>query len=105
MGIPIDLEKCTGCGSCVPVCPFGVMELVNDNAQVKEGCNLCGACVDVCTFEAIKIEKTEQKVSEGYKGVWVFAEQRDGKLKSVAYELVSEGRKLADKLGTELSAV
>jgi electron transfer flavoprotein alpha subunit len=61
--------------------------------------------VDACTFDAIKIEKAEQKVSEGYQGVWVFAEQRDGKLKSVAYELVSEGRKLADKLGTELSAV
>jgi electron transfer flavoprotein alpha subunit len=105
MTIQIDLEKCTGCGSCVPVCPFGVMELVNDKAQVKEGCNLCGACVDACTFDAIKIEKAEQKVSEGYQGVWVFAEQRDGKLKSVAYELVSEGRKLADKLGTELGAV
>jgi electron transfer flavoprotein alpha subunit len=89
----------------VPVCPFGVMELVDDKVRIKEGCNLCGACVDACTFEAIKIEKVEQKVSEGYKGVWVFAEQRDGKLKSVAYELVSEGRKLANKLGTELGAV
>jgi len=105
MTIQIDVEKCTGCGLCVPVCPFGVMELVNEKARVKDGCNLCGACVDACTFEAIKIEKAEQKVSEGYKGVWVFAEQRDGKLKSVAYELVSEGRKLADKLGTELGAV
>ena len=105
MGIQIDLDKCTGCGSCVPVCPFGVIELVDDKVRIKEGCNLCGACVDACTFEAIKIEKAEQKVSEGFKGVWVFAEQRDGKLKSVAYELVSEGRKLADKLGTELGAV
>ena len=105
MTIQIDPDKCTGCGSCVPVCPFSVMDLVNDKARVKEGCNLCGACVDACTFDAIKIEKAEQKVGEGYRGVWVFAEQRDGKLKSVAYELVSEGRKLADKLGTELSAV
>src|SRR4030042_4027631 len=105
MTIHIDLEKCTGCGSCVPVCPFGVMELVDDKVRVKDGCNLCGACVDACTFDAIKIEKAEQQVSEGYKGVWVFAEQRDGKLKSVAYELVSEGRKLADKLGTDLAAV
>jgi electron transfer flavoprotein alpha subunit len=105
MGIEIDVEKCTGCGSCVEVCPFGVMELVDDKVRIKDGCNLCGACVDACTFEAIKIEKAEQKVSEGYSGVWVFAEQRDGKLKSVAYELVSEGRKLADKLGTELAAI
>ena len=49
--------------------------------------------------------EAEQAASEGFSGVWVFAEQRDGKLKGVAYELVSEGRKLADKLGAELSAV
>jgi hypothetical protein len=32
-------------------------------------------------------------VSEGFQGVWVFAEQRNGRLKSVAYELLAEGRK------------
>ena len=105
MGVEIDFEKCTGCGSCVPVCPFGLIELVDDKAQIGEGCNLCGACVEACDFDAITIEAAEQEVSEGFAGVWVFAEQRDGRLKSVAYELLSEGRKLADKLGTELSAV
>ena len=105
MGITIDLEKCTGCGSCEPVCPFGVIEIVEDVARIGEGCNLCGACVEACTYDAIVIEKVEQEVSEGHTGVWVFAEQRDGRLKSVAYELLAEGRKLADKLGTELSAV
>lgn len=40
-----------------------------------------------------------------YKGVWVFAEQRDGKLLDVGLELLGEARKLADKLGQELSAV
>ncbi|MEE9491400.1 MAG: 4Fe-4S binding protein, partial [Dehalococcoidia bacterium] len=105
MGIQIDPEKCTGCGLCEPVCPFGVIEVVDDIAQVSEGCNLCGACVEACDYDAIIIEAAEQEVSEGFQGVWVFAEQRDGKLKSVAYELLSEGRKLADKLGTELCAV
>lgn len=37
--------------------------------------------------------------------VWVFAEQQEGKLKGVAYELISEGRNLADALGTQLGAV
>lgn len=37
--------------------------------------------------------------------VWVFAEQKDGKIKDVAYELVSQGRKLADELSTELEVV
>lgn len=40
-----------------------------------------------------------------YKGVWVFTEQHDGTLLSVAGELMGEGRKLADQRGVELSAV
>jgi len=39
------------------------------------------------------------------RGVWVFAEQRHGRVKSVAYELLAKGRELADALHTELSAV
>lgn len=40
-----------------------------------------------------------------YKGIWVFAEQRDGKLQKVALELLGKGRELAGKLGVELTAV
>lgn len=40
-----------------------------------------------------------------YKGVWVFAEQRHSELLNVAIELVGEGRKIADELETELTAV
>ena len=48
MGIDFDLEKCTGCGNCIPACPFGLLEIVDDKLQLKEGCTLCGACRDVC---------------------------------------------------------
>ncbi|WP_291571597.1 electron transfer flavoprotein subunit alpha/FixB family protein [Clostridium sp. UBA4548] len=40
-----------------------------------------------------------------YKGVWVFAEQRDGELQNVALELLGKGREIADKLGVELTAL
>ena len=40
-----------------------------------------------------------------YKGVWTIAEAFDGKLRSVSYELLSRGRKLADDLGDELVSV
>ncbi len=37
-----------------------------------------------------------------FSGVWVFCEQRDGKINTTSFELLSEGRKLADDLGVEL---
>ena len=40
-----------------------------------------------------------------YNGVWVFAEQRAGELQKVSLEILGEGRKLADKLGTKLTAL
>jgi electron transfer flavoprotein alpha subunit len=42
---------------------------------------------------------------DAYKGVWVFIEQREGKLLDVGLELLGAGRKVADKLGHELAAV
>ncbi len=107
MGIQIDPDKCTGCGICLPSCPFGLLELVDDKVQVNEGCTLCGACQDACDYDAILIEAVAETaaVDDSYKGIWVFAEQRDGKLKGVTYELLSKGRELADTLKTELSAI
>lgn len=40
-----------------------------------------------------------------YKGVWVFAEQRDGELQKVSLELLGKGREIANKVGTELTAI
>jgi len=40
-----------------------------------------------------------------YKGVWVFAEQRDGELQKISFELLGKGREIADKLGEKLVAV
>ena len=43
--------------------------------------------------------------TEEFHGVWVYCEQRQGKLMSTSLELISEGRKLADELHTELCGV
>ena len=48
MGVRVDLLKCVGCGSCVPVCPVGVLAVEDMKCRVREGCISCGECVDAC---------------------------------------------------------
>lgn len=114
MSIQVFADKCTGCTLCVKACPFGAIEMQPREGTPKklavidlDKCTLCGACVDACTFDAIeiKIEKETSTDLSHYKGVWIFAEQREGKIQPVAYELLGEGRKLATDLKTDLSAV
>ena len=40
-----------------------------------------------------------------YAGVMVFAEQREGKIHPISYELLGKGKEIADRLGVELSSV
>lgn len=42
---------------------------------------------------------------EAYKGVFVFAQQVDNVIGGIAYELIGEGKKLANDLNTEVTAV
>lgn len=46
----VDVEKCTGCGTCVDVCPSEVFETEDDKAKVvrPEDCTDCESCVEEC---------------------------------------------------------
>jgi len=109
MPVIVDIEKCTGCGECLSSCSFEAMVMKDGKAFINEYCQACMSCISICPEGAIV--ETERSGPEGrddiqsYRGVWVFAEQRDGKIGSVAYELLGIGRKLAGDLETDLSAV
>jgi electron transfer flavoprotein alpha subunit len=82
--------------------------MVDGVARINDKCTECGACVEVCPVEAItrtERAKTEEVSPEDYRGVWVFAEQRDGEIMGITLELLGEGRRLAETLGVELAAV
>lgn len=42
---------------------------------------------------------------EEYKGIFVFAEQREGEIKNVAFELIGKARELAEAVGEDVTAL
>lgn|GEM_PF-2394807 len=54
--VRVDVEKCSGCGSCVDICPNDAIELVEGRAVIAaEACAGCGVCVDECPNEALAL--------------------------------------------------
>lgn len=108
MYVIVDREKCTGCEECLSSCPFDAIDIKEGKAFINENCQVCMACLSACPEGAISEIEREEPIEfdiQKFKGVWIFAEQREGKVASVAYELLGAGRRLSDELNTELSAV
>ena len=107
MEIKVDEKTCTGCGLCKKVCLYDAIEIVDGRAVINENCVFCGACIDACKFKSIEIVglSEEKKDFSDYKGVCIYLEANGNTIADVGFELISEGRKLANKLGVELSAV
>jgi thioredoxin reductase/ferredoxin len=55
----INLDLCVGCGTCVHVCPFNVLEIVNEKAIAArlEDCTGYAACAAECPTDAITLVK------------------------------------------------
>lgn len=108
MKATVDRKKCTVCGVCSDACPMGAISLRENQVEISDDCSLCGICVDTCEFGALSLPEVGKGPSEdlgNYRGVWVYAEWREGKVHRVSHELLSAGRILADKRGVELGAV
>ncbi|RLI96255.1 MAG: ferredoxin [Candidatus Aenigmatarchaeota archaeon] len=54
----VDKKKCTGCGTCVNVCPVNVFELKDGKSNVvrPEECIGCKACENSCPAQAIVVK-------------------------------------------------
>ncbi|MDD6920662.1 MAG: electron transfer flavoprotein subunit alpha [Eubacteriales bacterium] len=105
MAIKVIKEECKGCNICVKACPFDAITMENKVAEIGSACTACGVCVAKCPFNAIeKTEDEEEKKGvdlSAYKHIWVFAEQRQGKLMNVALELIGEGHRLAKEISED----
>ena len=51
--VTINVEKCTGCGGCIDLCPSIAISMIQDVVTVnQETCTECKICVKVCPMRA-----------------------------------------------------
>ncbi len=64
----VDISKCSGCGACVPICPYGALSLVEKDLRENSRwntrivcevnsalCQGCGACAAACRPGALDL--------------------------------------------------
>ncbi len=87
--IEIDHAKCDLGGSCVKVCPKGVLAKEEKKIVAKhpEKCNLCRACVEICDADVIKVKPIPGKV--------LFRFETDGSLQ--AKEVLIKGLRILEE--------
>ena len=58
----VDSDLCTGCGTCVEICPMKAIKLKDDISSIKrKRCIGCGNCAAKCPSEAISMNKRERQ--------------------------------------------
>ncbi|MGD2124767.1 MAG: electron transfer flavoprotein subunit alpha [Desulfobacteraceae bacterium] len=107
MTVWIEVDLCNGCKRCIKSCPYDAVEMKDGTAHILERCTSCGACLEACKQKAIQTDAEPRVIPDfsDRKGVWVFAEQREGKLHKVSLELLGKAQELASALNQEVSAL
>lgn len=56
MAVKVDLQKCTGCGTCVDVCPTEALKVKSGKVVVsQDDCTECETCIAECPEEALNM--------------------------------------------------
>jgi electron transfer flavoprotein alpha subunit/NAD-dependent dihydropyrimidine dehydrogenase PreA subunit len=107
MAVWVEVDLCSGCKRCVRACPYGGVEMREGKAHILDRCTSCGACFQVCKEKALQTDVKPREIPDfsDRRGVWVFAEQREGRLNRAALELLGKAQQLAATLNQSVSAL
>lgn len=93
--ITIEEDKCNGCGSCVPGCPEGALQIIDGKARLVSDlfCDGLGACIGECPTGAMKIEKREAEPYDEYKAMENVSKGGENVIKAHLKHLADHGEK------------
>ena len=101
--ITIDEEKCTGCGSCVPGCPEGALQIIDDKARLISDlfCDGLGACIGDCPEDAISIIEREAEPYDEVRVMENIVKQGENTIKAHLEHLKNHGETVFLKQATD----
>jgi len=91
--IKIDEDKCTGCGLCIPNCPEGALQIIDNKARLISDlfCDGLGACIGHCPEDAITIEEREAQAYDEKKVMGNIVKQGTNTIKAHLLHLKEHG--------------
>ncbi|MEE9150599.1 MAG: 4Fe-4S binding protein [Thermoplasmata archaeon] len=92
--IKIDEDTCTGCGDCIPNCPEGALQIIDDKARIISDlfCDGLGACIGHCPVDAISIEEREAEKYDERKVMENVVKQGENVIKAHLEHLKDHGQ-------------
>ncbi|MBQ6544190.1 MAG: FAD-binding protein [Lachnospiraceae bacterium] len=109
MGLLIHEEKINAksAAALIKLCPFGALSYENGKLSVSPACRMCRLCIRKGPAGAITFEEEAKPVCDksAWRGVAVFAEQTEGRIHPVSYELRGKAKELAHVTGDPVYAL
>jgi ferredoxin len=92
--IEIDGQKCNGCGQCIPNCPEGAIQIIDNKARLVSDlfCDGLGACIGHCPHGAIKIVEREAEPYDERKVMANIVKHGDNTIKAHLEHLRDHGQ-------------
>ncbi len=66
----VDLDRCTGCGQCVPSCPQGALVMRGNEVHLVDvaRCRGLGSCLGHCSADALSVAARRAAPFDGPPG-------------------------------------